>query len=114
MTRTALPEEAEIAMDRAALVAVRGELDLATAEPLRAHLAEIVAAGFTDVQLDASDLTFCDSSGLAALIGTAQRLRESGGALAITGARPQFRRLVQISELAEVLELRPSGRHGAC
>ncbi|WP_424211958.1 STAS domain-containing protein [Streptomyces sp. BI20] len=50
---------------------LRGEIDLHTAEPLRALLARAAACGFTDLVVDLSGVSFADSAFLDLLDGWA-------------------------------------------
>jgi anti-sigma B factor antagonist len=75
------------------LVALRGELDLATADGLSGWLIEI--SGST-VVIDLSELAFMDSSGIAALIQTKNEL---GDCLVLTRPRANVRRVFDITGL---------------
>ena len=66
-----------------AVLRVVGEVDLYTAPALRERLAELVAAGVTNVILDTGGVTFLDSSGLGVLVGSHKRLRAHDGSLAL-------------------------------
>jgi anti-anti-sigma factor len=65
------------------LVEVFGELDLATAPQLCAHLDDARRARVRRCVLDLTGVAFCDSTGLRALLGASQELRVAGGRLAI-------------------------------
>ncbi len=70
--------------DGAAEVALRGELDLATAPILQEHLSELVVSqGWIDITLDIAELRFLDSIGLSVLIMTQKRVEEMGGSLVV-------------------------------
>ena len=62
------------------VLAVSGEIDLATAPRLREHLVRLVTehAG-RPVVVDLSGLTFCDSLGLGMLVGAQRRARALQG-----------------------------------
>ena len=82
------------------VLAINGELDLVTA-PLLADAATALAdEGEQDIVIDAHELTFCDSSGLTAFVRIANRL-EPRGRLAIAGAQPIVRRVLDVSGLVE-------------
>ncbi len=57
------------------VVAVSGDVDMATGPGLRDDLLGILAAGSKRIVLDLSGVTFMDSSGLGAVIGTYRRAR---------------------------------------
>ncbi|MEV2273592.1 STAS domain-containing protein [Nonomuraea africana] len=77
-----------------AVVHVRGEVDLATAELLGAVLDEIAAVGGPWVEVDLGQVPFMDCSGLRVLFRAKQRLQERGGTLTVFGLRPQVERLL--------------------
>ncbi len=91
----------------APLVAVTGELDVATSPRLRRHLDAAVDAGARDVSVDLSRVGFMDSSGLGALMAVHHRLQESGGGIAIVGATPPVRKILEITALDEVFVRAP-------
>ncbi len=92
--------------DRVALVAVAGELDLATAPRLEAELGDAQGAGL-DVTLDLAGLEFFDSTGLTLLLRASDRARDGGGALALTAPPPCVRAVVEVTRTGDVLPFAP-------
>jgi anti-sigma B factor antagonist len=90
----------------AATVHAAGEIDLSCAEELRAAVARLCADGHRDVVLDLTDLCFCDVSGLRAFLSANELLRAAGGHLCVTGASPLLRRVMAITRLTEILDVR--------
>jgi anti-anti-sigma factor len=84
-------------------LAVRGEIDLATAPELAAALGELLQEGHRNVALDLSDVEFLDSSGLHVLSKARARLLEAGGSLALSAVSDPVRRAVEISGLDGLL-----------
>ncbi len=88
-----------------ATVKLAGELDLSTAPDLQDALAEL-----TDqprrVVVDLEALEFCDSTGLAALLGAHKALAEKGGTLELVAPNRMMVNLVRITGLDEVFEVR--------
>jgi anti-sigma B factor antagonist len=86
--------------DQTHVLALRGELDVATvprfAEPLR----EALAAGKTAVVIDLGELTFLDSTGLMVLLNGLRRVVRQGGNLAIVCTNPTVLRLFDITGTA--------------
>jgi anti-anti-sigma factor len=87
--------------DRRVCVRAAGELDLATAEELSAQLKAVLTEP-RHVVLDLGEVTFMDSTGLAAIIGGLNCARESGGQMEI--ARPLPAQPQRLLELTGVLE----------
>lgn len=90
-----------------ALVRVAGELDISTSPDLQDALAELTDAP-RRVVVDLSDLEFCDSTGLAALLGAHKALGEAGGTLELRHPSKMVVGLVQITGLDDVFEIRLS------
>jgi len=65
------------------VIAMRGELDLATAPRLCVRIDAARRAGFRRVLVDLTTAEFCDSAGLRALIGTYRELAAHGGRLVV-------------------------------
>ncbi|GGO27453.1 hypothetical protein GCM10010116_55010 [Microbispora rosea subsp. aerata] len=69
----------------AVVVALRGELDIASGDTLRRAIRELVRQGRTKIVVDASDLGFCDSCGLEALLDARDDIHKAAGAMRLTG-----------------------------
>ncbi|MFI2713647.1 STAS domain-containing protein [Micromonospora sp. NPDC018662] len=80
-----------------------GELDLSTAGELTAEIDRLVADGRRELLLDLTDLTFCDSTGIAAFVRGDNLVAADGGWLRLTGATGRVARVLQVTGLAEVL-----------
>jgi len=75
------------------IAAVTGEIDISTVAPLRERLLELADSGGTLI-IDLNRVTFIDSAGLGALVGTARRAAEHGGSLHAVCAQRQTRKLL--------------------
>lgn len=80
-----------------------GELDLATADDVRRLAKAALEATGPDLTVDLSGVTFLDCSGLSPLICLSRDIQSSGGRLTLTGARPQVRRVFDLTGLAVML-----------
>ncbi|MFF7331746.1 STAS domain-containing protein [Streptomyces sp. NPDC090306] len=80
---------------RLAVVGISGELDEATAGSLHTEIVELLET-HTDLVLDMSAVTFCDSSGFNALLRIRRRTSEAGGWLALAGPPPQVSQLLAL------------------
>jgi anti-sigma B factor antagonist len=86
-------------------IAVSGDLDLSTASVLCARVEETFRQPAPRVLLDLSRLSFCDSTGLRALLGVVQEARVHGVALRIVV--PASSAPTRAFELAGALEFLP-------
>ncbi|MCO1594276.1 STAS domain-containing protein [Micromonospora sp. RHAY321] len=84
-----------------------GELDLSTAPELAAAIDRLSDAGERRVLLDLTDLTFCDSTGMAVFVRGDNRASADGGWLRITGATGRVERVLRVTGLADVLRYQP-------
>jgi anti-sigma B factor antagonist len=85
--------------DGCAVVTLRGELDIASADDLRRHLRETRRTHGDHIILDLPGLEFMDSHGLSVIIGCHKSVSAGEGSLALVGARPIIRRTLEITGL---------------
>ncbi|MGY0005389.1 STAS domain-containing protein [Micromonospora sp. I033] len=84
-----------------------GELDLSTAPELSAAIDRLAAEGHRELLLDLTELTFCDSTGIAAFVRGDNVAAAAGGWLRVTGATGRVARVLQVTGLADVLHYEP-------
>jgi anti-sigma B factor antagonist len=82
-----------------------GEFDLAGVQVFEARLAEVEAREPRAIVVDLSAVEFMDSSGLRALVTGDERSRQAGKRFAIVPGPPQVRRVFEITQLEERLDL---------
>jgi anti-sigma B factor antagonist len=87
------------------VVAVTGDVDLATAPRLHQHLSELVGQGCTRLAVDLRGTEFLDSSGLSALISGMKRARAAGGDLVLVCSPGRIRRLLEVVALDQVFSV---------
>lgn len=87
------------------VLAVTGEIDMATAPRFRQQMRTMVNAGTRNVVIDLSGVDFIDSTGLGVLMGAAKRVRSADGEirLVVTGSR--FTDLIEITRLDRVIDV---------
>jgi anti-sigma B factor antagonist len=88
--------------DGSQVVAMTGELDIATAEQAYTYLSDVLEAWEAHpvpVTVDLSGLTFCDASGLGVLARIARHARQAGRQLTLTAARPSLLKIMRITGL---------------
>ena len=91
----------------AAIIAVSGELDLATAPALESEL-ERVARSESELELlvlDLRKLQFMDSTGLSVIVKAHQRLSDDGRNLCLIRGPQQVQRLLDVTGVAERVRL---------
>ena len=90
--------------ERATVLTVTGELDLATSPALEAEL-DRAGAGPELVILDLRGVSFMDSTGLSLLVKAQRRAQESRRQLAVVKGGAQVQRLLTLTGVAERLTL---------
>jgi len=88
-----------------ATVTLSGDLDLATAPPLRDHLGHLHAGGVRTFVLDAADVSFIDSVGLSVILGLYRRCRDEDGAVTIKSPSRVMYRTLEVAGLLDVLTI---------
>lgn len=102
------PSDRALTIDRQAAEAgavslrLSGELDAHTAPDLEAALDAAIEDGAT-VEVDLAEVSFVDSSGLAALLDARSRLDQRGGSLRVTDASVAVERLFTMTGVARHL-----------
>jgi anti-sigma B factor antagonist len=91
--------------DAGVVVAVDGELDLATAPELRDSLVALSEEGPTDIILDLTSLRFIDSTGLSVLVMAHNRARADRGSILLRNPSPSVLRILEITGLVSVFTI---------
>ncbi|MBV9605063.1 MAG: STAS domain-containing protein [Solirubrobacterales bacterium] len=87
------------------VIAVSGELDLASSPALQEELEKVAASDSTTLIIDLRELDFMDSTGLSVLVRAHQRIEEQGRQLAMVRGPQQVQRLLSLTGVAERLTL---------
>jgi anti-anti-sigma factor len=86
------------------VIRLRGELDASTAQgAFDVAVAALKASVDRRVDLDLSDMTFCDSAGVRTLLDLQQHASRRGGELRLTDASAQVRRIFEILGFLDLL-----------
>ncbi|MCP3820670.1 STAS domain-containing protein [Streptomyces sp. A3M-1-3] len=87
----------ERAADGAVVLALAGELDHDTADPLREALADGLGVGADRILVDCAELRFCDSTGLNVLLRGRLAAQDSGIRLELAALQPPVARMFHIT-----------------
>lgn len=90
------------------IVALSGEIDIATAPAVRDLLAGAAEKAVTGITVDLGMVTFLDAAGLGALAGAAGRVRHLPEGLRLVAVSPRVLRLLAITGLDRHLPAFPA------
>lgn len=85
------------------MLAVTGELDLASSPSLEGELERVCQSDAGVVIVDLRELEFLDSTGLSVLVKASRRAVEAGRRFALVRGRPQVQRLLELTGVADRL-----------
>jgi anti-anti-sigma factor len=91
--------------DRAVVIGVSGELDLASSPGLEQELDRHMSSGAELLIVDLRQLEFMDSTGLSVLVRAHQRAVEAGRRFAVVRGPQQVQRLLTLTGVADRLTL---------
>ncbi|GAA3611469.1 hypothetical protein GCM10022419_115620 [Nonomuraea rosea] len=100
---TARPAEA--GASAATTVHLSGEIDIFVSKALRRRLLDTLRHSTNLLILDLSQVSFCDSSGLAVLVGIQRRARARGITLALANPGPYTAHILHITGLDRSLQI---------
>lgn len=84
------------------------KLNTLIAAELKSELLLLNTQGYSNIILDLAESLYCDSSGLSAILVGNRLCRNSNGAFIVTGLNEMVLKLIQISQLDQVLNILPS------
>lgn len=90
-----------------AVATVTGELDVHTADTLRARLTGLHESGFRRIVVDFAGVPFCDAAGLGALVSAHNNAAAAGAEIVLAGVRPAQLRLLRITGLHRLFVVHP-------
>jgi anti-sigma B factor antagonist len=91
--------------DGFAVLAVSGEVDVATVPRLREQLHGLVAQGSNKIIVNLDAVDFLDSTGLGVLVGALKRVRSNDGDLYLVCTQPRIRKVFEVTGLTKVFQL---------
>jgi anti-sigma B factor antagonist len=81
------------------------ELGSANAGAFRDWVRESLADGLSSIEVDLSETTFLDSSGLGALVSLHKAASKRQGTLRLLNANPSLRQILDLTRLSRVFEV---------
>jgi anti-sigma B factor antagonist len=84
------------------VIRIGGEIDLSNAEQVQARIDELVDDSATRVVFDLGSLSFIDSSGIAVLVRTHNRV----GAVEVRRATPMVHRILEVTGLLDTFGMK--------
>jgi anti-sigma B factor antagonist len=91
--------------DGVALLALDGDLDLSVSSRVDEAVAALLADRMRLVVVDLAGVSFCDSTGLAALLRASRAIRAARGTCLVAGARGAVHRLLTLTSMERALTL---------
>ena len=91
------------------VVAVMGDVDMSLTDSLRKDVDQALAEhNVNRLVFDLAEVDFIDSSGLGVILGRYKRVTAKGGKVYLAGAKPQVKKVLELSGLPRLMELYPS------
>jgi anti-sigma B factor antagonist len=90
------------------ILALEGEIDMHRSSQVKATLEPLISQKLTRILVDFSAVTYVDSSGLATMIETLQRIQGYGGKFAMFGLRDSVRAIFEIARLDQIFSIFPN------
>ncbi len=89
------------------ILALEGEIDLHRSPQVKETIEPFIAQKIARILVDFSAVTYIDSSGLAVMIETLQRIQSYGGKFAMFGLRESVRAIFEIARLDQIFSIFP-------
>ncbi|MFI6857935.1 STAS domain-containing protein [Streptomyces sp. NPDC050416] len=86
-----------------AIATIVGDVDVHTASTLRSGALEIIQQGHPRLALDLTQVGFCDSAGLSAIIGIWHAAQEAGGSLSLVAVPDRLMRMLSMTGVDSLL-----------
>ena len=86
------------------------KLDAIISPELKSQFLLLSKSGNNDFVLDLSNVKYCDSSGLSALLVGNRLAKENDGKLTIFGINPAVEKIISISQLDTILNIKSDER----
>ena len=91
-----------------ALIRLNGRLDGQTSPHVKTTLQQLLAQNQSKIIIDLQDVSFIDSSGLAALVSGLRLAREKKGDIVLSGAQSQAQIVFRLTMLDRIFAIHPT------
>ncbi len=91
--------------DRAVIVELAGDVDLHSSPELREQLRQITDRHPEKLVINLEAVPYMDSSGVATLVESLQRVKKYGGQLALVGLQSRVRSVFEIAKLTDIFQI---------
>lgn len=81
------------------------KLNLSNASELKSIILKINKANVNNIIIDLKETSYCDSSGLSALLSANRLCKNSNGQFILTGLNPNVKKMIEIAQLHRVLSI---------
>lgn len=88
------------------IVRIQGDLDINTCDEFRDDLLEEYKKNPKDTRIDATDLSFIDSTGLGALINVYNELRDNNHKIYIDNIKKHVNKVFTITEMDKIFVIK--------
>ncbi len=94
-----------IRVGKVVIVAMSGEVDTSSVGNLNAIFDDLVTGGEQNYVIDLAQVTFMDSSGLAALARLYKRIRIGNGDVRLCSLRSDMQRIIELTRFDRVFDI---------
>lgn len=91
---------------------LKDKLDTNIAPTLKSEIVLLAGNGEKNILLDLSKSSYCDSSGLSAILVANRLCKNADGVFVLSGLQPAVERLISVSQLNTVLNIAPNTDDG--
>jgi len=92
-------------IDNTLILAIKGDIDLYSSPQVRATLLKAIEKKSPAIIVNLKSVSYMDSSGIATLVESLQRLNEYGGKLIITNVKGAVKDVFELSRLDKVFTM---------
>ncbi len=91
---------------------LKEKLDTSVAPGLKSELVLLAGNNEKNILMDLTSCTYCDSSGLSAILVANRLCKNSDGVFVLAGLQPAVERLISVSQLNTVINIAPTIEDG--